>query len=214
MSTPGARKIIEEIEKAAASQSSRIRAEAKDKADEVIEHARKKASEEETAVLARGEQEARRESQRILAEARIKARREKVRAQEEIVRRCFEQAQEHLRALAEKGSHQGMEYRSVLARLLHESINAAGTDSLEVIANERDHELLKDILSRAAEMHGKTTSLRISSEPIPCLGGLAVRSADGKISVDNTFEARLKRFRETLRTDVARKLFPGEQPDG
>jgi len=217
MSTPGARKIIEEIEKTAASQSGRIIAEAKEKADEVVQQAQKKASEEEKIVLSRGEQEARRESQRILAEARIKARREKVRAQEEIVRRCFERAQGHLKTLAEQHSHQGMEYKKVLARLLRESIDAAGADSLEVLANPRDHELLKGILPAASETKGQEgthIALTISPEGIHCVGGLAVRSADGKIKVDNTFEARFKRFREILRTQAAQQLFSGAQPDG
>lgn len=214
MSTPGARKIIEEIEKTAATRSSTLLDEAKAKVDASLKQAQEKAAEEEKALLNRGEQEARRESQRILAEARIKARREKVQAQEEIVRRCFERAGEQLRTLAEKRSLQGIQYRDVLGRLLQESLTAAGAQSLEVFANPRDHEILKEVLAGATEAGRQQVDLKLSPDGISCSGGLAVRSSDGKISVDNTFESRLQRFRETLRTEVATKLFAGESPDG
>ena len=41
------------------------------------------------------------------------------------------------------------------------------------------------------------------------MGGVIVRTADGRIEVDNTFEKRFERFSDTLRADVIKTLFGG-----
>ncbi len=215
MSTDGVRKIIEEIEKSTEKKVSELLSEAKEKVGAVLDDARKKASDEESAILARGEQEARRESQRILAEARIKARREQVKAQEEVVQKSFDTARKTLLKMADEKKAAGIEYRDVLERLIRESTVSSGIQSLEVLVNPRDQGLVsQDVLSRIAAQAGKelgmTMSLRVSDEPLACMGGVVVRSADGKVRVENTFESRIERFREAIRTQVAKELFPGE----
>jgi V/A-type H+-transporting ATPase subunit E len=215
MSTDGVRKIIEEIEKSTEQKCSEILSEAKEKVEAVLNEARKKASDEEGTILARGEQEARRESQRILAEARIKARREKVKAQEGVVQKSFDTARKTLLKMAEEKKAAGIEYRDVLERLIRESAVSSGIQSLEVLVNPRDRSLAsQDVLSRIASQAGKELgipmSLDISDEPLACMGGVVVRSNDGKVRVENTFESRIERFREAIRTQVAKELFSGE----
>ena len=39
------------------------------------------------------------------------------------------------------------------------------------------------------------------------MGGAVVQSTDGKVRVDNTLEARIERFRDSIRTRVAKELF-------
>ena len=50
----------------------------------------------------------------------------------------------------------------------------------------------------------------VSDEPLTCMGGVVVRSIDGKVRVDNTFESRIERYMETVRTRVAKELFGQE----
>ena len=100
------------------------------------------------------------------------------------------------------------------ARVLHDVV-VADVESLEVLVNPRDKGLLSEAeVSRISAETGKelgtSISLRVSEEPLTCIGGVVVRSADGKVRVDNTFEARIERFRETIRTHVAKELFPQE----
>ena len=209
MSVDGVQKIITEIDKSAEKQISEILSESKQKADAVLSDARKKAEVEAGAIISRGEQEARRESQRILAEARIKARREKVKAQEEVVNQAFQRARESMQKMAEG---KGEDYKKVLESLIKESVLSSSAESLEVLFDPRDKGLvpddsLKKIAQEAGPDLGMTISLSVSDEELSCLGGVVVRSADGKVRIDNTFESRIDRFRDNIRTLVAKELF-------
>ena len=209
MSVDGVQKIIAEIDKSAEKQVSEILSESKQKADAVLSTAREKAEAEAGAIISRGEQEARRESQRILAEARIKARREKVKAQEEVVNLAFISARESMQKMAEG---KGEDYKKVLETLIKESVLSSGSESLEVLFDSRDKGLVADdslnkIAQEAGPDLGMTISLSASAEALTCLGGIVVKSADGKVRIDNTFEARIDRFRDNIRTLVAKELF-------
>ena len=209
MSVDGVQKIIAEINKSAEKQVSEILSESKQKADAVLSTAREKAEAEAGAIISRGEQEARRESQRILAEARIKARREKVKAQEEVVNLAFIGARESMQKMAEG---KGEDYKKVLEELIKESVLSSGSESLEVLFDSRYKGLVTDdslnkIAQEAGPDLGMTISLSVSDEALTCLGGVVVKSADGKVRIDNTFEARIDRFRDNIRTLVAKELF-------
>ncbi len=215
MATDGVRKIIEQIEKSAAEAESAGMAEAQEKVDARLGEARRQAEQKKQAILARAGQEARRESQRILAEARIKARREKVRAQESVVQKSFDTAMDTLRSLAEQGSADGISYAGVLERLISESVVSSGETDLEVMVPRRDRQLVgQDLLDRIAGQAGGRTGtqirLRISEESLSSMGGVAVRSSSGTVRVDNTFESRIDRFRDEIRTHVAKELFSRE----
>jgi len=215
MSTDGVQKIIEEIEKSTGQKVSEILSEAEKKVASVLQDAQNRARQEEQSTVSRGEQEARRESQRILAEARISARRENVRAQEDVVQKSFARARDMLVALVEEGRADSVDYRSVLESLVRESVMASDAESLEVIATPRDRQLLSQktldkIAGQAGTESGRSIALRISGDELNALGGVVVRSSDGKVRVDNTFESRMERFRETIRTQVAKELFPRE----
>jgi len=215
MSTDGVQRIIEEIEKSTEKKVSEILSEAREKVDAILSDARKKADEQDRSILSRGEQEARRESQRILAEARIKARREKIRAQEEVVRKSFDMARDTLGKMAEERSADGVDYKDVLERLIKESVVSSGVELLEVLLNPRDRDLLSEgTLNRIADKIGgelgMKVSLSVSDELLTCMGGVVVRSSEGKVRVDNTFESRIERFREAVRTRVAKELFGQE----
>lgn len=215
MSSEGVQKIIAEIQKSAERQIADIRAQAEEKTGAIMEEARAQAAGQEQSILARGEQEARRESQRILAEARIQARRETVRAQESVVQESFAQARERLARIATGGADGDISYAAVLERLIAESIISAGTAELEVLVNPRDRSvvtpaLLEKIAGQTGSELGCTVTLRVADEPLQCSGGVVVRSVDGNLRVENTFESRLARFREDIRTRVAGELFPQE----
>ena len=215
MATDGVQKIIEEIEKSTEKIVSDILSDAQKKVDDKLEDAKKEADVQQREILSKGEQEAQRESQSILAEARIKARRERVKAQEVIVQKSFDRARDMLRKLADERSADGVQYKEVLEQLIKESVVSSGCGSLEVLTNSRDGDLVShDVLNSIAEESGRELGIRVSlstsHESLACMGGVVVRSNDGKIRVDNTFEARIERFMETIRTRVAKELFDQE----
>jgi len=207
----GVDKIIAQIEKTAEEKVADILAKAREKAEGILAEAREQASEQERATLARGEQESRRESQRILAEARIQARRACVKAQEDTVKQAFSQAMQGLQSLADGGSS----YPDVLKRLIVESIAATDTNDLEVLVRQADRALLTaEVLGAAAaeagSVTGRSIKLTLGAESVTAAGGAVVRSLDGRVRVDNTFEARTTRFMDAIRTRVAKELFVGE----
>lgn len=208
----GVHKIINEIEKSAEQTAASLMAQAKGKADAMLSDATRRAEEERHAIQSRAELEAQRESQRILAEARIRVRREQMRAQEEMLQDSFQQAWETLRIMAEIGSIDGVVYKDILDRLIVESIVSSGAVSLEVLVNQRDRafvgcEMLSRLATKVSDELGRVISLSLSSETLMCLGGVVVRSTDGKVCVDNTLEARMERFKDVLRVRVAKELF-------
>ncbi len=219
MATDGVQRIIQEIEKSTEQKISGVLSEARQKVEATLNDARTQADEQDRSIVARGDQEARRESQRILAEARIKARREKIKAQETVVQQSFERAWELLRTLAEKRRAAGLDYRTVLERLIRESVTSAGVGTLEVLVNVRDKDLLSEntlnkIAQETGTQLGIPVRLTFSAESLSCIGGIAVRSNDGTVRVDNTFESRSDRFREAVRTLVAKELFGRELQNG
>lgn len=211
----GVDKILEQIAKTAEEKASGLLAEAREKSEAQLAQAREQADEQQRLARARAEQEARRESQRILAEARIQARRSCVAAQEDTVKQAFAQAQATLRSLADSGAAGGFLYPDIMKRLIVESIASADCDDLEVQVRQADQALLTDemlgaIAAEAGRVLGRNVALVLGTEPIAASGGAVVKSRDGRVRVDNTFEARTARFMDAIRTRVARELFAGE----
>lgn len=128
-----------------------------------------------------------------LSEARRATRRRILKAKEELIEECFKQAREHLRSLT------GEDYQRVMTRLITESLKLVGNSGVATLTREED----KAILSSYQK-------ITVKPKLAPSLGGLIMESTDGKIVVDNTFEAILDRKKEDIRTEVASILFPEE----
>lgn len=212
MTTNGVQRIVAAIEKAASEKTTAIIGEARTKAGALVKEAEKKAQEEKRTILSRGQQEARRQSQRILADARIRARRVKAKAQEEMIQEAFSQARERLEQIAAKRKINGINYLDILQRLLKESVLSTGKETLEVLLNPRDRDLLGhqalDGISRViGEALGHEIQVTLAGDSLASAGGVIIRSVDGMVRVDNTFEARVSRFREVIRTEVSKELF-------
>ena len=128
-----------------------------------------------------------------LSEARRKTRRSILSAKEELIEKCFNEARERLRNLS------GEKYRSIMAKLVKEALALVGDSAVATLTRAED----KNILSAYPK-------ITVKSEIAKGLGGLIIESADGKIVVDNTFDAILKRQMEEIRTEVANILYTEE----
>ena len=90
-----------------------------------------------------------------------------------------------------------------MEHLVNEALETLGEPGSRVHVDPRDQALAGEILARsfpAAELIADLTTL----------GGAVVTSADDRIRIDNTFEARLVRATEVHRRELARQLFGGE----
>jgi len=128
-----------------------------------------------------------------LSEARRASSRNILNAKEELIETCFAQAREQLRTLT------GQEYRNIMTRLIKESLALLGDSGVVTLTREEDKAILSSF-----------PNLTVKPKLAPGLGGLIIESKDGKIVVDNTFEAILNRHREDIRTEVANILYPDE----
>jgi vacuolar-type H+-ATPase subunit E/Vma4 len=128
-----------------------------------------------------------------LSEARRASSRNILNAKEELIETCFAQAREHLRTLT------GQEYHDIMTRLIKESLALIGDSGVATLTREEDKAILSSF-----------PHLTVKPKLAPGLGGLIIESKDGKIVVDNTFEAILKRHKEDIRTEVANILYPDE----
>jgi V/A-type H+-transporting ATPase subunit E len=98
-------------------------------------------------------------------------------------------------------------YTPLLRELLARGAAAIEQDEVLAQVNSRDHELLRadwDSMTRDL-VPGKRIAL--AAEVCPCVGGVLVRSADGNIRVDNTFEGRVELLASELQRVVMERLF-------
>ena len=126
-----------------------------------------------------------------LSEARRTKRRTILGAKEELINDCFEQAKGQLKEL------KGTDYQKVIKRLLDESKALIGANGIVTITREEDRAFITTI-----------PNIKVKSDLASGLGGFIIESSDGKIVVDNTFDAILDRQKEDVRTSVANILYP------
>ena len=89
------------------------------------------------------------------------------------------------------------EYIPVLEKLITDAGVILGGKELEVLLNEQDATLPLKLDRLSREINKKTgfdTKLNLSEENVEAIGGAIVRTIDGKVVLDNTFDDILKRF--------------------
>ena len=186
---------------------SNIKADAQAKSDEIIS----KATTESEKILADGEVQAQNEKQAILdaaeKEAKVNARRKELEAREELIEKAFRIASEKVEKQASENSAEYVE--SLKAMIKDASIQVGGTQ-LEILVRADDVENVESMIDEVSEYVEKETGNKttfIIGEPIDIIGGAVVKTVDGDVEVKNTIEARMLRYRKTLRSEVAKKLF-------
>jgi vacuolar-type H+-ATPase subunit E/Vma4 len=113
----------------------------------------------------------------------------------------FTQAQARLQALRETA-----EYRDWLRRALVGALAQLEGDQFQVAANPEEAKwLTPDLL--AAVSTERACQLAFSADPDLPPGGFVVIRADGRVRVDETFQVIMARRRETLRAEIAGKLW-------
>ncbi|WP_455392963.1 V-type ATP synthase subunit E [[Eubacterium] cellulosolvens] len=187
-------KIIQKIESETKTEVDKILAEAQQTVKALKAESTKELSENLNQIKAQGDKRVKIMRNIHLSEARRITRKNIQSAKEELIQLCFDQAKDRLRNL------KGEEYKKVLARLVRQSMELVGQAAVATVTREEDKVNLR------AFPH-----ITVKPELAPGLGGLIMASADGKVVVDNTFDAILDRQLEEIRTEVAKILFPEEK---
>lgn len=197
--------------------------EAKKRAEEVIKEAQEhlnrkveeqrrlgiiKANEEAQYLLKKIEAEAENEKQQKIGEAKIKANLIILSKKEQIINAVLDEVKRRLKILT-----RSEDYISILEKLILNAGIILGGGELEVQLNAHDSKLPLDFNRIAVEIGKKTgieTKLKLSEEKIEVIGGAIVKTNNGKIIVDNTFDDIINRQERILRLKIAKILFESE----
>lgn len=199
MSMEQVEKIVKKINEDAEAEASKILNEARTQAEKIKRDANAEADEIYSEILPKYKREAEQEKQRIVANAKLRARKAVLDAKEDVIKFAFNTAETKLQKLPKK------DYTKVLEKLIIEGVEALDADTVVIARKEDSKAINSALLKRVSEKTGfKVTKVR---EYINVMGGVVLRSSDGKIEVNNTFETRLERFRDELRKEVAGLLF-------
>ncbi len=204
----GLQKIIQQIEEKSENRKEAILQEAREKAEEKKESAKKEAEREKEKIIEKGKREAEIRGRRILAGVRQENRQKKLSIKEDIIQEVWEKSEDELFSLKDNEG----KYRNVLKHLIEEGGKALDGGELIVRISEDDDgifskKILKDISKEISEEIGEKTSIEVSSDLSGSKGGVVIEKKQGNVSIDNTFEARIKRMKQSLRPKLAEILF-------
>ncbi len=169
------------------------------------ESARQKAGEKVSSMLKKTESDLATIRGTVFTDVRRKASWTVLYEKERLVTSVLDEVKTKLEALS-----QSKKYISILESFVVDAGTVLGGGTLEVLLNKRDLTLplkLNVLAKTIAEKTGKKTQLKLSKQKIEAFGGAVVKTVDGKIVADNTFEAILKRREKELRFKIAKILF-------
>jgi V/A-type H+-transporting ATPase subunit E len=145
--------------------------------------------------------------QQIISEAKMKSRRMELDSREEVIEESFKKAEEKLVEIA---SSESAEYKESIKNIITEAALEIGGGDLILLLKQEDEAKIIDSISEIENdvkaKTGKETNLEIGSN-INTIGGTIIKTKNGDIEVNNTIEARMLRFKKSLRSEVARILF-------
>ena len=181
-------KIIQRIEEESKREADSIIEEARKRADEILGKAKEEAKGEKEKIMAKGKEREEQLWERARSSARRDVKRMEMEAKEEVIAECFERAREKLASL------KGRDYEKVVRNLIEHGKGIVG-DCIIIPSRKEDEKIAKKM------------GMTIANDEIEALGGVIIRSIDGKVTMDNTFDGILERRKEEIRKKVGLMLF-------
>jgi len=150
---------------------------------------------------AKGEAEIRYEEK--MGAIRTELKRQLLTKREEIIENAWGEALEELKRYTGTPG-----YRAGLVELIASTAQRVEGDSIRVDASSADLDAILSMKGEIQEALGGKKKL-IIGEPLDCIGGVEVSDADRKVVLDRTYEARIRRLKPELRSELARILTGG-----
>ena len=206
MST-GTEKIVSSILSDAKFKADSILEEAEKKSNSILEEGEKIALMEKEKILEDGKKQSNMRYQQIISEAKMNSRRMELDAREEVIEESFKKAEEKLGEIASSDS---TKYKESLKEIIMEAALEIGGGKLVIFLKQEDVAKISDSISTLEmdikEKTGNETNLEMGDN-INTIGGAIIKTKNGEIEVNNTIEARMQRYKKSLRSEVARILF-------
>jgi V/A-type H+-transporting ATPase subunit E len=195
-----ANEILEDVKK----DSEKIIRDAEKKAEEILRDAKTEAEKRHVQLLAEAKEKVEIEQKKTKALTAMEIRNRRLQVKEEHINAVFDKALARLKQFVESES-----YPSYLLSFIEEAVKKIESDKLIVYVNSKDRKWLANgKLDGLSEKMG--VKLTLANETESCLGGCIVKTPDGKLAQDNTFEKRLHALKPILRIEVAKILFEKE----
>jgi V/A-type H+-transporting ATPase subunit E len=173
--------------------------EAKEQAAKIVSEAQAKAGQIKSSETKQALQKARETEEQELESVRLQGKRKVMNARFRNVGMVLEKSQDRLKELADQ---QDPLYLKAIERFVVEGAASIAGEEFEVVVSLRDATAIKQRLRQlekeASTMKGVPTKLKMSNEPLRSIGGVVVRSKDGKQIFNNTLEARLAKVRQEM----------------
>jgi V/A-type H+-transporting ATPase subunit E len=203
----GTEKIVSSILSDAKFKADSLSEEAENESKSILEEGEKIALMEKEKILEEGKKQSAMRYQQIISEAKMNSRRMELDSREEVIEESFKIAEGKLLKIA---SSESAEYKESIKNIITEAALEIGGGDLILHLKQEDVAKIEDSISEIENdvkgKKGNETNLEIGTN-INTIGGAIVKTKNGDIEVNNTIEARMLRFKKSLRSDVARILF-------
>jgi V/A-type H+-transporting ATPase subunit E len=203
----GTEKIVSSILSDAKFKADSISEEAENESKSILQEGEKVALMEKEKILEDSKKQSAMRYQQIISEAKMKSRRMELDSREEVIEESFKKAEEKLVEIA---SSESAEYKESIKNIITEAALEIGGGDLILLLKQEDEAKIIDSISEIENdvkaKTGKETNLEMGNN-INTIGGTIIKTKNGDIEVNNTIEARMLRFKKSLRSEVARILF-------
>jgi len=183
-----AEKIIEQIKTDSQKEASKILKDAEKEAANIIDTAKQQAKQEAEKILANGKIQSENIKKILVSKASQGTKRDVMKAREKIIDECFVKAHHKLSTLNEQ------KYKKIVTKLMQDGCKKLGEDCAVLTSRDIDKKIAKDL------------GLQVTG-PVESCGGIILKSGDGRVALDNTFDGILKREKDKIRIKVGRLLF-------
>ena len=183
-----AEKIIQQIKKDSEKEIKEILKEAEQQAKNIVESAKKEAELEAEKILSSGKNRSENIKKILFSKANQERKKEIMNAREKIIDECFTKAHHKLSIL------KGKEYEKLVKQLMQDGCNKLGPNCTILISRDADKKIAESL---GVKVIGKVESA----------GGVILQSADGRVTLDHTFDGILKREKDKIRIKVGKLLF-------
>ncbi len=183
-----AEKIIEQIKKDTDNEINIIITNAEKQAKNIITNTKKEVERDVNRILSEGKQRGENIKKILISQANQDIKREIMNAREDIIEQCFTKAHHELSIL------KGKNYEKVVKKLVEEGIKKIGGKCSLLISRAADKKIAQEL--------GLTVDGIVETS-----GGVIIKSIDGKVTLDHTFDGILKREKEKIRRKVGKILF-------
>ena len=133
----------------------------------------------------------------ILGSKRIASRNEELLLIESAVDDYFERARQRLTELP-----RDKDYKAMINEMIEDCSSAINSEEIIIECAEKDLKLVSEAIGKKA----RKVKVSISDKPIPIIGGLRARSADGSLMYDITLDSRSERLKPLIRKEIVQTL--------